>query len=300
MAAPTIYRSSDTSAPSLSGTAGSLISVLDACLVNGYGSKTAAGWTKPYSGTNKAVYRQAAGNQFYLDVDDSAAGTGGAKEAGIRAYEAMTAVGTGTNPFPTVAQQATPNGRKSATADSTTRGWIVFADDRTFYMFVLTGDSAGSYFSFGFGDIYSLVSGDGYRTALLYRASANSTSAVSGINSGPQTGFNITSSLIHLARTWSGTGTSVESSKVALGSANTNFNMATPNLSDSLIYMSRILAGGSTHLRGWLRGLYQPLNNGNMADGDTFSGTGDFAGRSFQQVGSFHALVETTQWDTSS
>jgi hypothetical protein len=40
-----IYRSTDGSAPVLTGQAGKLTDLLDAILVNGYGSKTAAGWT---------------------------------------------------------------------------------------------------------------------------------------------------------------------------------------------------------------------------------------------------------------
>ncbi|WP_297486902.1 MULTISPECIES: hypothetical protein [Pseudomonadota] len=35
----TIYSSKDASAPALTGIAGSLVAVLDACLVNGYGTK---------------------------------------------------------------------------------------------------------------------------------------------------------------------------------------------------------------------------------------------------------------------
>jgi hypothetical protein len=41
----TIYRYTDTSAPTVNGTAGSLITLLQACLVTGYGSKSGAGWT---------------------------------------------------------------------------------------------------------------------------------------------------------------------------------------------------------------------------------------------------------------
>jgi hypothetical protein len=72
-----IYNSTDTSAPVLSGSPGTLINVLTACLVNGYGSKTAMGWTLAYSGTNLAAYKMPSGtSQMYLAVDDtSVAGT---------------------------------------------------------------------------------------------------------------------------------------------------------------------------------------------------------------------------------
>jgi len=43
MGVPTLFRSDDTGAPTLSGTEGSLIDVLKACLVDGYGAKAALG-----------------------------------------------------------------------------------------------------------------------------------------------------------------------------------------------------------------------------------------------------------------
>src|SRR5574337_1555206 len=95
-----VYRSSDASAPVLTGQAGSLITVLDACLISGYGSKSPAGWVKPYSGTNLAAYRAATGNQFYFRVDDS-----GTVEARISGYETMSDVNTGTGQFPTTADR---------------------------------------------------------------------------------------------------------------------------------------------------------------------------------------------------
>ncbi|MGE3907973.1 MAG: hypothetical protein AB7K36_01385, partial [Chloroflexota bacterium] len=52
-----IYRSTDSGAPVLTGQAGSLLNLLDKCLVDGYGSKAAAGWSRPYTGTNKTAYR---------------------------------------------------------------------------------------------------------------------------------------------------------------------------------------------------------------------------------------------------
>src|SRR4051794_557415 len=53
MPAPVIYRSTDTNAPVLFGGQGSLISLLDAILVNGYGSSFATG-TITNDGTNVA------------------------------------------------------------------------------------------------------------------------------------------------------------------------------------------------------------------------------------------------------
>src|SRR5487761_2687143 len=93
------YQSTDASAPILTDTAGSLVALLDACLVNGYGTKTGAGWTIAYTGTNQRVYKMSAtlgtGNSVY--VDDSATVSGStAEEAYLTGFEAPTGLGTGT------------------------------------------------------------------------------------------------------------------------------------------------------------------------------------------------------------
>lgn len=79
----TVYKSSDASAPQMTSAAGSLLTVLDACLVNGYGAKPAAGWSKTVvdAGTNQAYYRQGAKAGFaqkLLYVKDDAATPGNA------------------------------------------------------------------------------------------------------------------------------------------------------------------------------------------------------------------------------
>src|SRR5574337_1134523 len=108
MAAPTVYRSSDASAPTLSGTAGDLVNVFDKCLVAGYGAKSPAGWSKPYTGSSIAVFRQGGGNLHYLRVqDDGTVPTSGAAEAVARGWEVKadandTVDANNTGPFPSV------------------------------------------------------------------------------------------------------------------------------------------------------------------------------------------------------
>ena len=66
--AVTLYSYTDVGAPSLAGNVlGGLPPILDACLVNGYGSKAAAGWAIAYTGTNVRTYRPASGNRYYLN-----------------------------------------------------------------------------------------------------------------------------------------------------------------------------------------------------------------------------------------
>lgn len=308
MPAPTVYKSTDTSAPVLTGQVGTLVALLDACLVNGYGSKSAAGWTKPFSATNKGAYLGTAGH--YLDVNDAAAGAAGAQEANVRGYESMTAVGTGTGPFPTTTQVAAPGMyvRKSVSADATPRGWILLADGTTFSLFILSGDSANLYQSFHFGRFYSFSSGDTYRSTILAHTTTGgspahgldfaslATNATQGTPSG-----------VYQPRAMAGTGTSVQSGLLGFSSNLLTAPFPGPNAADGNMYISRLFlmdALTGTSLRGYLRGIYQVVTGANLNDGDTFSGAGDFAGRTFvilfrTRNGATLAL-ETTAWDASS
>lgn len=324
MAAPVIYRSTDTSAPVLNGTAGALITLLDALLVNGYGSKASAGWTKPFTGTNQAVYRQPAGSRFYLQVDDSGPGAGGAREARSLGFEAMTAYNVGSGQFPTVAQIASGAViRKSLTLDATARPWIAFADDRTLYLFTLSGDTALNYHGFSFGDFYSFLVGDAYKCLIMGgSAEASSTVAVSAFG---------TVSIIRsaaqqvghwLPRNYSGFGGStafVKTGDYSLNSINDYMvgPLGFPN-TDGGLYLApiRIADGsspstalaGTVYLRGRARGLFHILHVASaFADGDVIAGTGGYSGRTFQVVKFLHsgatnqafAAIETTPWAVS-
>ena len=97
-----------------------------------------------------------------------------------------------------------------------------------------------------------------------------------------------------------GKGTTTSTAQVM--SSTTGF----PNGPDGAAYLSRVSVYEPTpkYIRGYLRGLYQfmhPISN--ITDNDVFSGTGDFAGRTFlliKQSGNAGAyVIETTNWDTS-
>jgi hypothetical protein len=93
------------------------------------------GWTKAFSGTNKAAYKSTtSASGFYFRVDDSGA-YNNANGQPARGYESMTDIDTGTAPFPTTAQQANFNWRRSTDA-SGDRLWALVADDQFFYLFV--------------------------------------------------------------------------------------------------------------------------------------------------------------------
>lgn len=141
MGAPTVYKHSDTSAPTLDGLAGSLNTLLHACLVTGYGSKSSLGWTREYVSGNVSVYRPAAGLRRYLRVVDS-----DGQRARIIGYRTMSDANTGVDPFPLPYQVLDQNvansrmnedglyARKSLTASSLAREWTLIGNDHSFYM----------------------------------------------------------------------------------------------------------------------------------------------------------------------
>jgi hypothetical protein len=318
------YWSGDTSAPSLTGQAGGLITVLDAILVNGYGSQTAAGWTKTFSGTNKANYKNT-GTGAVLYVDDSAAGTGGAKEARVTGFKTDTALGTGTGQFPTAAQSTIGIGmlivRKSTTADGTVRGWRCLADGTFFYLFTETGDYTGpvTAFGFGFGDFTAQGSSDTSNAMIKGRTIENSnlanngsstaaepfaqltlpnTTSLSNTTPGQYTmanGANQGGSLAfgkHSDQTkmgWSGSGTGMQMGFLGEwhngGSAGRWVNnFAFPNPFDIATYAGKVFIHQQGAVRGILKNLHCPLQNVPFNHGDQITGTGDFAGKTFRVI----------------
>ena len=237
------YTSTMTGAPSLAGQVGTLVALLDACLVNGFNTKsvstaeqtagvatvttstahgynvndvvaisganeaawndefrvltvpdtthfTAAiasgtaspatgtlsakiaplGWTKPFSGTDKAAYLPKAPYvQCYLRVQDDASTPTSAngRWATVRGYESMSDVDTGTGLFPTAAQSA--NGlqwMKAPTAGAAASDWWLVGDGGIVYFGSKSVSSFNLYSGHLFGDINSLKSGDAYSSAI--------------------------------------------------------------------------------------------------------------------------------------
>lgn len=321
----TLYKSSDTSAPAINSTAGSLITLLDAILVGtagvAYGSKPSAGWSKPYSGTNAADYQMAGGNQLYLQVDDNGPGAGGGKEARARGYEVMTAYNTGTGLFPTTAQLT--NGvfiRKSAEASggTTARTWVAVADDRTLYLFIDAGDSLG-YTGFLFGDFYSFNANDSYRTMIVGRSTENDATAT------PENADRImaggagleTMNGHYIARAYTGLGTSIATTKngdsnAAGGATYLGGLIKFPNPADGgfiacpLYLNNGANAGANIIRRGTLRGFWQGIHGvfpTAFADGDTLASitgrTFIIIGRTYQNATSYFVVETSDTWDTN-
>jgi hypothetical protein len=275
--------------------------LLDAILVNGYGSQSAAGWTIAYTGTNKRDYKQGTGsNSYYLDIDDSGPTT--AKEARMRGYEAMTALGTGTMAFPTSSQSSFGVVcRKSTTADSTARPWYCVADATCFHLFVDTGDYTGPAYSmaFSFGDFFSYKSGDTYNTAIVGRSGENQSS--DGYESLPVlTPSGVLNSAAGVApgsyidRLWTGVGGSTPIGKMSgaaiYGSVSTSIPtvigsasapLSYPNGPDNALELAPLFLLAHGSILGYLKGLWSPMHYQPCGHADTFTGTGNMAGKSF-------------------
>ena len=257
----TEYRSSDGSAPVLSGQAGALYAILKACLVDGYGAKAAAGWTEEFSGTNKGVLRPSHGNRFRCRVDDT-----GTTTARIRGYESMSDVDTGTGEFPTDAQVS--GGMyigKSSTADSTARPWIVFADGKRFILFVAY--QAGQTGAFGhtvFGDLAGVSAADLYATVLMAASTSGNalSSSVAGSlgTSSVVHGSNSNSASGYYPRARVGTGTSHGALVAGIGSVSGSSSLTVGPDSAGNVWIDPIVVGELPNVnaapRGYIPGIY--------------------------------------------
>lgn len=358
-----------TGAPSIAGVAGNMIALLDACLINGWGSNTvdsvvvasgiatvtrsaghpfeidsvaeisgatpsglngqkkvlsvtgttytfdatgisngtatgtishkmaALGFTKQYSGTNLAAYKSAnvAATACLLRVDDT-----GTTSARVVAYETMSDVNTGTGPFPTSAQMS--GGLywpKSNAADATTRPWVLFGDDRAFYLYVGYFTASGTTsMTMGFGDFISKKTPD------AYGAFVNGATTTPSNVSRNEDEFNIHSSAstangFFCPRAYTGIGSSISVTRAAspaIGSsaaASGNFSsgLAYPNAADSGLYITPMYVGEQTSgniLRGVVPGLYfaamTGLTTGGIGHRDRITGVTSLSGKALRAI----------------
>lgn len=275
MAIPKFYESTDASAPALTGENGSLIAVLDAILVDGYGAKAAAGWTKPYSGTNLAVYQSATGRLLHVQDDGARISAAFARIRGATsATGAEVADLVGAHP-------STGNATwgKTAAANTTERAWKAAATADQIWFFQSTGqtiDGYGVWHPWFAGYFMPSIPGDnGNFMVIGYHGTATVTNV--NFSTAIQHAFTATATASvnapgGLARNFDDTSSSVDagylsSSAEGQGSAGTTvpgFASVVPHPSPSqgglpaspvFVYET----GGVRYLRGQLPGIYMPL-----------------------------------------
>lgn len=278
---PTIVDANNFSFP-VAGTPATPATGTITCKVRG------AGWTKSFTGTNGSSWLKPLGNQFYLDVIDT-----NTTYAIQRGYEAMTAFSTGTNPFPTAAQVATNSGIivKSQSANATAVPWMAFVTGKTFYFWSVgntgntftTGGNAGTQGNTFFGDILSENPGDAYATMCIGGETITDRFPFYTTNAAPTSGN-------YIARNNAQAAGSLKVGKFAL----IRFADATNVLSGvgtltypaptngGLILSPYVVAEASAVIfRGLFPGVWWVSHSSGLTPGDTFSGTGSFAGKKF-------------------
>lgn len=227
------------------------------------------GWTKAFSGTNKAVYaKQSGGTAHVLRVDDTAT-----IWAALNMYNTMSDVDTGTDVCPTSGSFYI----HKSTDTSTARQWRAYGDALSFYLFG-KGNGANWLGRMFFGDIVSDIPGDLYHCALIGHPENQGNNQFQTIN-------NTTAGHI-LARSVG---------QIAVGAAfgkTANFRpayyngtagsgpFAWPNAGNNRLIIDELEVWEPTCMRGVMPGLY----NHSHTTGELFVpiyGDGDLAGRRF-------------------
>lgn len=345
-----IYTSQDPYGPGpITGISGSLPAILNACLVNGYGTgslyKPPAGWSKPCPDISASAgfppsvgsWKQGSGSMMTLFVNDANPNqTAAGKESWACGYEMIQGNTSSLYPLGTVWTASNGNGqgygqfplpsqlltyghvviRKSNTATTLQRTWMIAADASTVYMWIQTGDNSNAYFHWGFGDIFSFGGINDQWNCFIYgkciendaqtgvTANIDYTSVLAcGGGWGGYSSYNRGSNLheaqpgCYIARGVSGQGGSINFTKKGDGYnpygassfavSYMSGQQALPNGTDNSIYIAplQLVEPGGTMIRGRFRGLYQVCHYYYMfTDGQTFSGGGDYSGKTFTIV----------------
>jgi len=314
----TVITSADAGVPALTNAAGSLIALYDYLLV------TRLGWTKPFSGANKAAYKQPAGtNGFYLRVEDT---TTNYLAPLVRGYETMTDVDTGTGAFPSLAQVANLWHNKGAGTSGSY--WYFVSNGKMFHLYVneSNGTASGATLNtsgtqgtlYTFGDIVSEIPGDPYSTILVANQSQTTGTGTGGL--ALTSGWVATSPAYttgsFIARSWTRAGGAkpiVKFTDTHMGGSSSYIGAGNipqfPDPSTNSLRMGRIYVAEQGAMRGHVPGLWSQhhtINTNFVASGlssnqpYTIQGTGELAGRVFLWIynGNWIVMLEISDtWD---
>ena len=164
----TVYQSTDEQAPQLTVTPGSLKTLLEACLVTGYGSKQALGWEMPFSDAASAVFKSQSPDATgcYLHITHAQA-----NYADVRGYHSMTALTAGTGMFAPNNITRLPLSNRQGDRP----GWLLVGHDKAFWFFFEDVSVQGNtVIPLYFGDYPTLAVADRGNCALLNLCNSNS------------------------------------------------------------------------------------------------------------------------------
>ena len=249
----TLYTSEDPGAPKLARAAGSLKTVLKACLVTGYGSKPAAGWEAAFEDGNKIALRSADAKspQGCLRVEHT-----NANYADLRVYTAMSGIDAGAAAG---ALQRFP----IYEGNTAVRRWWLVGCPRGFVFF-----SEGAYTTrpLYFGDFPTLAAGDNGNMVFAAHANGtygNTTYSWNGLNY--ISGTRATSFLLKSHDGLAAAAEAVFSSAGALSVSSNNYSADYPSpvsggFSAFPVFIAE-LVGIRRVMRGLLPGLSCPAEN---------------------------------------
>ncbi|MGI0075913.1 MAG: hypothetical protein ACREAU_00725 [Nitrosopumilaceae archaeon] len=262
---------------------------------------TVGGWTRAFSGTNTASYRQGSlSNGMLLAVDDPAQAAAATSNVRVRGFETMTAAGVavanGTGPFPTDSQASGGlfwnKANSIATTSAAGRPYNIACSEKLVIFHVssnlLTAIDA---FVGVFGDSKTYKVGDAYNTLIIGGIGGT----VITNNELHNIVINVSTATAaghYVARAYTQIGSSLSFAKHVdankQGSTTTMGGvggMTYPNPVDGGLYLSPVfLQETASAVRGELPGVWVPLHNKPLEHRDTFVGTGTLAGRTFMAL----------------
>ena len=308
--AVSVFKSTDKDAPVLDNQTGSLINLLDACLVTGYGDKQPLGWEKCFpaqKSNNLGVYRSKNPRSArpFLTVENAAQ-----KYANVVAYCNMTASDNGTGLF---GRRPKDNYRRFAYIPSEAtknENWWLIGHDSTF-IFICTKAESRSGVARGFydwatclifGDYPSIVPNDTGNSLLFCLnngydyMTCNRLSFSQGISEN-----SITSIGLYLSKSWNGFEDQDFTAHFATMCRNNGCRSLYPDkINGGLIASEVYFLEQNLNIRGMLPGIFKTQNSLiEYRAGSIFKMDGsddNYMNFCFGEAETDHYLINTSFW----
>lgn len=228
------------------------------------------GWTRPYSGTNKAIFQgdDFSDGELYQFLDNATLSTLGAKGCAVRGAEGATDVDTLISPMPqTLVSNNYPLVVKSDAASSATRSAFIVGDGQGFYLGLRLGSSASYWYDFHyFGDCISETAGDNYKGCLLAAYQDSSGYTYPGYSNQFSVGGDLTATQAgkFKARTYTQDAGAIMLATVLNSAIHSRMGvagMAQKNAANNGRHYAKCHLTDSGRIVGWLPGLYDLWHN---------------------------------------
>lgn len=246
-----------------------------------------SGWTKPYTATNKAAYKQPTGTrERFIAIDDT-----GTTTARLKGFETMSDAITGTGQFPTEGQQA--GGlyyHKSNAASTAARKYVMICNGPNVFIYSNVDDAPAANTGaclYAFGTLASFKPGDLYDNFII---AGNGAAPSVFMESVSPSAINTAVAGHYLCRSYTQLGSAVtagkttDAAKMLGGGIMGNTGIAYPSPVDGGLYMAPVFMheNALSAIRGTIPGIFAPMHIRPIASFDTFDGTGAQAGKRFE------------------